>query len=153
MANLEYVIRPYQTPDVYGRIVIPTSETRADRATLTWGATSSGTPYVAKTKDTTGMTYQFDCCNEGLQEKSRSNHTIRITGSDGESYVDVERPYQMTLKKKTKTQCDGPLDQMSLVNQGINSVLNDFQDAFDQVASEFATTDETDCQAQWKFSG
>jgi hypothetical protein len=149
MANLEYVIRPYQTPDVYGRIVIPSSSTRADRATLTWGATTSGTVPTATPKKTNDMTYQFDCCNEGLTEQSRLTNRIRITGNDPDNWVDVERPYQLKLKKQTQQDCDSSA-QISYVTQGINAVLNDFTDAFDEVASHFGT--QSDCRTQWNLS-
>lgn len=155
MPSLEYVIRPYQSPTPFGTNVIPsTPSVGTDRATLTWGATAQGTPPPAVQAPTppAGMTYQFECCNEALKESSRSVHKIRIIGSDGESFIDVERPYQMSLKKNSKTQCDGPLDQMSLVNQGINAVLNDFQGQIDEATSKFGSTD-TNCAAQWGFKG
>ena len=155
MANLEYVIRPYQSPTPFGTIIIPSSGARGrDRATLTWGATATGTMPEATQAPTPEppMTYQFECCSEALKETSRAVHKIRITGSDGVSYVDVERPYQMKLKRNTKTQCDGPLDQISLVNQGINSVLNTFEADITEAASKFGTTDDN-CHSQWGFSG
>ena len=155
MPNLEYVIRPYQSPTPFGTIIIPSAPSQGrDRATITWGATAQGTMPPAEEVPTASpeTSYQMQCCNDALQENSRSTHAIRIIGSDGESYVDVERPYQMKLKRKTKTQCDGPLDQISLVNQGINAVLNDFTDAFSEAASKFGTTDEN-CHSQWNLSG
>lgn len=155
MANLEYVIRPYQSPTPFGTTIIPSTPTRnTERATLTWGATAQGTTPTAEeatAASTQDMTYQFECCSEKLKETSRRNNTHRIMGSDGESYVDVERPYQMKLKKNSKTVCDGPLDQISYVNQGINAVLNDFQDAFDEASSKFGSTD-SDCGSQWNFA-
>jgi len=148
MPNLEYVIRPYQSPNPFGTTFIPSTPTQAERATLTWGASAQGTmpPAVAKP---TPMTYQFQCCNENLDEQSRETNRIRITGNDGESYVDVDRPTVMRLKKKQLNNCAGPLEQMSDVYQGINQVLDEF-------ANDIATGDTTavhdDCDTQWKLS-
>jgi len=155
MASLEHLIRPYQSPAPFGTIIIPSRSTHGtERATLTWGASVSGTALTleAETTDSPpGTSYHMECCNEGLTEQSRQVNRIRITGSDGESWVDVERPYQMSLKRRTKTQCDGPLDQTSLVSQGINAVLNDFEDHFVEAASKFKPT-EGKCKTTWNLS-
>jgi len=151
MASLEYVVRPYQTSSPFGITLIPSTPAQAERATLTWGATAQGTTPTVKQKATApAMTYQFECCNEALTESSRSVHKIRIMGSDNESFIDVERPYQMKLKKNTKTQCGDSLDQISLVSQGVNAVLNDFSDQITAATSPFGT--DTDCAAQWGFA-
>jgi hypothetical protein len=154
MPNLEYVIRPYQSPSPFGTTLIAsTPSSGTDRATLTWGATAQGTPPAATeatASNPQNMTYKFECCNEKLQETSRSTDTKRIMGNDGESYVDVERPYQMTLKRNTKTVCDGPLDQISWVNQGINAVLNDFEADISEATDKFGSTD-SNCGSQWNF--
>jgi hypothetical protein len=151
MANLEYVIRPYQSPNPFGQTIIPSTSTRASRATLTWGATVSGTMPQAHAKAAApGTTYQFECCSDKLDELNRSNNRIRIVGNDGESYVDVERPYQMKLKKNSKQECGDSSAQISYVTQGINAVLNDFTDAITEATSKFGT--DSDCSASWGFA-
>jgi hypothetical protein len=154
MQNLEYVIRPYQSPTPFGTIIIPSvSSPGRDRATLTWGATAQGTmPIPEPTPPPPNQpSYQMECCKESLHEGSRANNTHRIIGSDGKSYIDVERPYQMKLKKQTKQDCGDDLNQISVVSQGVNAVLNDFQDAIDEITGKFGPTG--DCHTEWNFSG
>jgi hypothetical protein len=153
MPNLEYVIRPYQSPVPFGTTVIPSTPSRGtERATLTWGATAQGTmpvPTEAPAAPNTPMRYQLQCCKEGLQENSRSTNRHRIIGSDGVSYVDIERPYQMQLKRNTKHDCGDSLDQISLVSQGVNAVLNDFSDQITEATAKFGAED---CNTQWNLS-
>jgi hypothetical protein len=148
MANLEYVIRPYQSPNPFGTILIPSTPTQADRATLTWGATAQGTMPPAQAKPTP-MTYQFQCCQEKLNEQSRVNDSVRITGNDGESYVDVDRPRVVKLQKNTAQSCASPLEQISDVFQGINQVLDEF-------ANDIKYGDTTripdECHTEWDLS-
>jgi hypothetical protein len=149
MPNLEYLIRPYQSPSPFGTIIIPSTPSGGEsRATLTWGATAQGTMPVPVPKPP-GTTFQ--CCKEHLQENNRSSHTHRIIGSDGESYVDVDRPYQMKLKKSTTNDCSDSLDQISVVSQEINEVISELSDAFTEAASKFGPVD--DCNTQWNLSG
>jgi hypothetical protein len=153
MPNLEYVIRPYQAPTPFGTRVIPSSPSRgADRASLTWGATAQGTipPAVPAPVAPPGMTYQFQCCQEKLQEQSRVTDTIRIMGNDGESYVDVERPKIMHLKRNEKQDCATTLEQMSDVYHGINQVLDEFTDAF--VHGDTTALAGDDCNTQWTLT-
>jgi len=150
MANLEYVVRPYQTPNVYGQTIIPSTPTRANRATLTWGATVQGTvPAATEKPKANSMTYQFECCGEKLNETSRQVNRVRIDGSDGESWMDVERPKTMKLKRNTQQNCDSPLEQISWVNQGINEALGEIADAF---ATGETTATHDDCDTSWVFA-
>jgi hypothetical protein len=150
MPNLEYVIRPYQSPTPFGTIIIPASPSFGrERATLTWGATAQGTmpdaiPVPAPKKP---GTIQFECCNEQLDEQSRNNHTIRIIGNDGESYIDVDRARSLDLKKNTHQHCDSPLEQDSVVAQGINSVLDAWSDEFAVLTAKPGD----DCNARWNL--
>lgn len=151
MPNLEYVIRPYQAPTPFGTIIIPSAPSRGtDRASLTWGATTQGTiPVATPAPVAPTMTYQFQCCQEKLNEQSRTNDRIRITGNDGESYVDVDRPTSVQLKRNQKQDCATALEQMSDVYQGINEVLNEFADAFTH--GDTTSLDDEDCNTQWNF--
>jgi len=104
---LEQIIRPYQSPAAHGTIVIPSSPTATgERATLTWGAKATMPPVNA------GENFTVQCCDEQLSEKDRTNERKRITGPDGESYVDVDRPLTLKLIKKEKNSCDGTWSQM-----------------------------------------
>src|SRR6516164_9396871 len=153
MANLEYVVRPYQTPNTFGQTIIPSTPVRADRATLTWGATVQGTVPVAKAKPAApSMTYQFQCCGEQLQEQSRQSEEVKIPilfDQNNNPYVTVSRPQTMELKKQTRKNCDSPLEQISYVSQGINEVLGELSDAFQEISDQFGTED---CNTKWKFA-
>jgi hypothetical protein len=151
MPNLEYVIRPYQSPTPFGTIIIPSTTSQGrERATITWGATAQGTmpePEPVPTTSPTDQTYQFECCNEQLQEQSRDNERKRIIGNDGISYVDVDRPKIVRLKKSQHQHCDSPLEQDSFVAQGINSVL----DAWDDEFAGRTVKPGDDCNTQWNL--
>lgn len=111
MDALEYAIRPYQTPNSQGKIIIPsTPGATTARATITWGAKNSVMP-KAQTVGTAG------CCGERNIEKTRDGDVVRIYGNDdpgdgsGPSYVDVFRTNDMWLGKEQASTCDGPFDQ------------------------------------------
>lgn len=111
MDALEYAIRPYQTPNSQGKIIIPsTPGATTARATITWGAKNSVMP---KAQVYGGGT----CCGEKNVEQKRDGDVIRIFGNDdpgdgsGPSYVDVFRTNDMWLGKSSASTCDGQFDQ------------------------------------------
>lgn len=138
---LEQIIRPYQSPDAHGTIVIPSTPTgTSERATLTWGAKATMPPVNA------GENFSVQCCNENLTEKGRTNQQVRITGPDGESYVDVQRPSQVTLNKKEKNDCDGGWSQMSGAAAAVGSALAEWE-------ADFANVDVPhSCGTTWNLS-
>ena len=134
MASLEYVVRPYQTPNAQGQIIIPsTPRGAAQRATIKWGAQSTlPQPVFA------GVTMK--CCDQKSKELSRTGETVRIHGSDGESYIDVFRANKLKLNHKTQTQgCDDPGWETSHAVQG---VLTDFSSAVDALSSIWNDCDD-----------
>jgi hypothetical protein len=106
---LEYAVRPYQTPNSQGKIIIPsTPGSTTQRATITWGAKNSSIPKAGG--------FNVQCCSEHLDELERQGETVRITDpnpdSTDASYIDVFRSNQLKLNKKANNNpCDSPLDQ------------------------------------------
>ena len=123
MPQLEYVVRPYQSPDSHGAIIIPSTPSGSrQRATITWSAKE------AKAVNT-GISVQ--CCNEALSELSRKSDKMRIFQNDDETsdnWVDVERPRSLKLNKKEQDNCADDWAQISSVAAGIQEELADFAD-------------------------
>jgi hypothetical protein len=99
---LEYVVRPYTTPDAHGRIIIPSSPrgTR-EKATLTWGGGALTPPARKEVSD--GVNFEVVCCKENLKENSRKSDKKRIFQNGDESsanWVDVATPDSLRLKKR-----------------------------------------------------
>lgn len=152
MPSLEYVIRPYQSPTPFRTIIIPSTPSPGrERATLTWGASGEATmpePEQVVPDNEGTINYNYQCCQEQLNELSRENERKRIMGNDGVSYIDVDRPKTMSLKKNQKQRCMSPLEQESYVASSINSVLSSWD-------AEFAGRTETpddNCHAKWYLS-
>jgi hypothetical protein len=108
---LEYAVRPYQTPNSQGKIIIPsTPGSTTQRATITWGAQSTIPP--------ANKGFNVVCCSEQLNELERQGETVRIQSQQADddtspSYVDVFRSNKLKLNKKSNDShpCDSPLDQ------------------------------------------
>lgn len=94
--GFEYVVRPFQTPGSLGNVVIPGTPGRTeDKAHITWGGVG--------TMPSVKMLYPSTVVNtkkEDLDEQNRDSETQRIIGSDGESYVDVDRAKTVRLNKE-----------------------------------------------------
>jgi hypothetical protein len=144
MSFLEYIVRPYQSPQSHGTTVIPStpSGTR-ERATLKWGTTA--------TMPTPAAGVNVECCAETQDEQSRIPIPIRIYqrgDPTSDNWVDVERPQKMTMKKKEQNTCNDNWDQVDYVASEINADLN-------QWAADFAHNDAvqtpTNCGSTWTF--
>src|SRR4029077_17165672 len=98
MPSLEYVVRPYQSPNSHGGVIIPSTPTGTrKRATLTWGA-STTMPIPDG-----GM--HVESWSENLKETKRTSKKIRVFQNDDQSssnWVDVERPETLNLSKHDK---------------------------------------------------
>lgn len=142
---LEYAVRPYQTPNSQGKIIIPsTPSATSERAVLTWGATGT----IPKANPTG---FNVVCCSEKLQELSREGEIIRIFGTNSDDYVDVFRANKLTHKKKSNDShpCDSPLDQYL----GQEFGLDDSGDM--TIDLGWAGTDDTpenDCGVTWQLN-
>jgi hypothetical protein len=146
MDSLEYVVRPYQTPSAHGAIIIPSTPTGTrERATLTWGAEAT----MPEREEPDGIGFQLVCCTETLNENSRETETKRIEQEGNpDNWVDVDRPTKLKLKKKDANKCGDVWDQISGVEQQVNSVLSMFNDA---IHSGTAGKKDKNCNVSWNF--
>jgi hypothetical protein len=148
---LEYVVRPYTTPNAHGSIIIPsTPRGTRERATLTWGKDSAITiPTPVEVSD--GVNFDVVCCKEALNELDRESDPERVyQNGDVNSFnwVDVLRPKSLRLKKKEKNSCFGPgLSETSDVAQQINDTNSQWEYALN---SGTAST-QTNCSVSWGF--
>jgi hypothetical protein len=145
-AALEYIVRPYTSPNAHGQIIIPSAPRGShERATLTWSG-AADVPSPQEVSD--GVNFEVVCCQEGLNESSRKSETKRITQQDNEgNWVDVERPYYMQLKKKESNTCGDDWNQISWVAQEIDSALAEFSQA---IHSGTAARPKS-CSTAWTF--
>lgn len=123
MASLEYIVRPWQTPNSHGAIVIPsTPQNTREKATLTWGAKAT-----MPAQNTSGI--NVVCCSEESTEFKREGETVRIQGNGEDNWIDVFRSNKLHLKKKEKNTCASDWDQFSGVGLEITDALAEFEDA------------------------
>src|SRR4029077_8926412 len=143
MPSLEYIVRPYQSPNSHGAIIIPSTPTGArEKATLTWGATAT------MPIPDTGIS--VECCSEKLDEQSRTSKKIRVFQNNDPSstnWVDVERPETMKLKKKDKNDCISDWEQVSQLAAEIRAELD--QDKIDFGSPTDPATGN--CGTTWTF--
>jgi hypothetical protein len=143
---LEYVVRPYATPNAHGAIIIPsTPRDSRQRATLTWGKPTTMPPV-----ENTGVNFDVLCCKDDLTELSRESDKKRIFQNGDESsenWVDVERPNMLKLNKKEKNTCGDNWDAISGVAQQVDSTLAEWQNLISSVTG----TSDKNCGEQWHF--
>jgi len=110
----EYFVRPFQSPDAHGRIVIPSAPQGFDqRATLTWGNKTTLDSEAGK-KGISVTTHWPDftegdqgCCVEQLQEQGRSSTTVKIVDShDPENWITVRRATELSMDKNHQNTCN-----------------------------------------------
>ena len=147
----EYFIRPFQTPDAHGRIIVPsTPSASTERATITWGGSAPGT---VPTPKQSGV--NVECCNETLTESSRTGNTVRINASgDEDSYINVHRATEVKLRKKEKNNCEGTLEKISWVNAEVKSYFADLAadiHSSDAAFAPFGIDDSGECRQTLKL--
>jgi hypothetical protein len=102
MTAIEYAVRPsVPTPPHGATIIASTPGATRERATLTWGA--------AGTLPFPQVSVQLACCKDDLKETSRNANTIPIfqnNDSSSENWVDVERPFEMSLDNQHSDGCN-----------------------------------------------
>ena len=143
--GFEYIVRPYQTPNAHGNIVIASTPVGTrERATLTWG-TQADQPEAQPGEGATNVV----CCVEQSDETSRKSTTERIEQSGKpENWVEVRRPYELKLQKKEKNKCDSNWSQMSYVAASIDAL---FEDLGDDIKSGREGKADRKCGQTWKF--
>lgn len=145
MDSLEYIVRPYQSRNSQGSIIIPSTPVSSrQRATLIWGAKAQAV--IPDSPDISVV-----CCDEQLGESKRQSEKVRVY-KDGDptsgQWIDYDRPVRMQLKKKDVASCgDDGWDQISLVAASISADLA----AWDNFFSRFDSTDQH-CKASWTFT-
>jgi hypothetical protein len=125
----EYFVRPFQSPDSHGRIIIPSVPGGTQRATLTWGAKTSIVP--TSLQHQVRFQYVHDpndpvtCCTEQLDEQDRDTDTIKITStSDPDAWITVKRATQLRVDKKAANTCNGQPPWEPQIDQSAQSVLD-----------------------------
>jgi hypothetical protein len=143
--SLEYLVRPYVTPNAQGAIIIPSAPRGSrEKATLTWGQPTTIPPIQ------TGENFQVVCCKDGLTEEKRKNEPLRVyQGGDKNSpnYIDWERPLQMDLKKKESNTCGDNQDDISNVAQEVHADLA----MWESIMHSGTLSGSSNCAAQWNF--
>jgi hypothetical protein len=146
---LEYAVRPYQTPNSQGKVIIPsTPGASTQRATITWGAKNSAIPQANKG-------FNVTCCSEQLEELERQGETAQIPISETQQtqgYVEVFRSNQLKLKKKSNDSshpCDSPLDQYLGAEFGLDDTGDTTID-LGWAGTPDADTDQ--CGVTWKLN-
>jgi hypothetical protein len=142
---LEYAVRPYQTPNSQGKIIIPsTPGSSSQRATITWGAKNSAIPQANKG-------FNVVCCSEKLNEIERQGEWVKIE-QDGEpeNFVWVFRAYQLKHTKKSNDShpCDSPLDQYL----GAEFGLDDTGDTHIDLGWAGTEDPDTHCAVTWELN-
>jgi hypothetical protein len=143
MPSLEYVVRPYQSPNAHGTIQIPSAPASSNqRATLVWGAKAT-MPAVNM-----GENFSVVCCKERLNEQDRQSDTVRITQQDNsDNYVDVARPNTLHLQKHDANNCGDNWDQFS----GVGAEISDTLAAFQSDVLSGTAAQPGNCDTTWKF--
>jgi hypothetical protein len=145
---LEYAVRPYQTPNSQGKIIIPsTPGSSTQRATITWGAKNSAVPQANKG-------FNVVCCSEQLEELERQGETVQIPITQQQvdvGHMEVFRSNQLKLKKKSNDSshpCDSPLDQYLGAEFGLDDTGDTHIDL-----GWVGTVDAADqCGVSWKLN-
>jgi len=119
----EQIIRPYQTPDSFGRTIIPSVPSARSRATLTWGAKTTVSDVVP---ERTGI--NVDCCKETASEVEKLGHTYKISSAEtADLFIMQHRTTQIKLQKDSEDSCASDLDQISGVASGIKEAFADLK--------------------------
>ena len=124
--GLEYIVRPYQSPDSLGVTVIPaTPKSTRERAHLTWGGKGTMPSVRFTGEDFNTVTNKKTIVNT---EKNRDSDTIRITQEGKpENYVDVLRARQIYLNRdETELTPQEALAQTQYAASGIDNRLDPY---------------------------
>lgn len=143
----EYFVRPFQTPDSQGRIIVPsTPGSTHERATLTWGAKVTVDPV---TKDQVGV--NVECCGETLTENDRKGSDFKITAAnDPDTFITVNRATEVRFQKKQEDKCASDWDQMSGVASAVDGAFASLSADIHASDSAFGKTDH--CKQTMKLN-
>jgi hypothetical protein len=114
----EYFVRPFQSADSHGRVILPSTPSGFERATLTWGAKVAGLPEPERTGP------NVNCCGEQLDEHQRLGEVHKIVSTESPGLFILEhRAAEVRLKKKKQDKCAGDWTQMSYVASAVESAF------------------------------
>lgn len=127
MMPFEYAVRPFQTPDSHGRIILPsTPGSSRERATLTWGAKVKGT---LPTPQVIG--FNTKCCKEAKQQTSNTMDPVSVTAEgDGPAAgqsIDFQRASVVKFDLTHQNSCAEDWAQFSDVGGAIDSAFADLK--------------------------
>jgi hypothetical protein len=139
---LEYVIRPFQSPNALGKTVIPsTPQSPTLKATLTWGAKMTLPQPVPKTTNVV-------CCREVSNELDRDADLVQIHDPNNPGMsIWVSRSKALRLQKEEKNECASDWDQFSGVGLTISAALADLSAAIGT-----ADVPQNKCQQVWNLN-
>jgi hypothetical protein len=136
----EYFVRPFQTPDSNGRVIIPSTPSGHERATLTWGAKTSSLPAPERTGT------NVNCCGEELDEGERDGEVHKISSVESPGLFVLEhRPTQVKLRKKHEDKCAADWNQMSGVASAVESAFSSLEA---DIEAQGAGADVDHCKTQ-----
>jgi hypothetical protein len=156
MPSLEYIVRPYQSPGRNSFIIPSAPSVTNQRATLTWGATS--TP--PKPQPGISVSLKPDKkCKETLDEVTRETERVTIpvsTTEDGTGSVTIDRPTTLTLDKhetgaQPPTTYGGATQQADYAVGGDWLMAPDFNAMLPYVGPGIPPAGGNDCDTTWKF--
>jgi hypothetical protein len=144
---LEYAVRPYQTPNSQGKIIIPsTPGSSSQRATITWGAKNSAIPQANKG-------FNVVCCSEQLDEVEREGEVVQIPITQAQvdqGHMEVFRANKLKHNKKSNDShpCDSPLDQYL----GAEFGLDDTGDTHIDLGWAGTVDEDSKCHVTWALN-
>jgi hypothetical protein len=154
----EYAVRPYQTPDSSGRVIIPATPSGHERATLTWGAKTS----VDQVKfDKTGG--DVECCKDDRTQetgavgsfKSQRGKVIQqvwgVPGTPPQPHgqwgaeIIVDESTSVLYRKKQQDMCAAEWNQMSAVASAVDGAFASLEA---DIEAQGAGADVDHCKAR-----
>jgi hypothetical protein len=150
----EYAVRPFQSNDPHGRIIIPSAPAGLDqRATLTWGAKTTVNPSEQPGKGIVVTTHWPDNegCTETTEQLGNEMATVQVMNANpdapGESRnqtVTFHQAYSLTAKKEHKV--SGL--QVAQINASPASVLKNYETEAAQMGVRTPETEKCKVQAE-----
>jgi len=149
--SFEYVIRPFQSRDLFGRAVLPATPGATERATLTWGAKVSPNS-IPKAKS---IGVNVECCNETSTQSSNEASTVSIPiqGPDADgSTISVRRSDVVMAKKKEDNDCDDWLANNSYASSGVKQAFSEMSSLIHASDSAFLPSGSSaECKQKTTF--
>jgi|SRR5580765_1190765 len=133
----EYAVRPFQSRDSFGRIILPSTPSgAAERATLTWGSSASLPPGTLPTPTTMGV--NMKCCQEIRTQDGAEMEPVNVqVQGPGAIEIPVKRSNVVLAKKQDENHCDDWLAHNSYVAASVKESFVGIADAIHASDREF----------------